>query len=58
MNETTKWTLTPNGLGLFILTITGPEGTDKMWLDTDELIKLKLFLSTVDVPLPEGELPL
>lgn len=57
MNET-KWTLLPNGKGLYILTLAGSEGTDKIWVSDEELGKLKLFLNTIEVPLPENELPL
>ena len=58
MNNETKWTLSPNGLGLYILTLEGTEGTDKIWVTEEELAKLKMFLNSMEIPQPEGELPL
>lgn len=57
MNKQNNWSLTPNGKGLFILTLEGPEGTDKLWIDQDELIALKQYLNVLDLPL-ENDLPL
>lgn len=59
MKDETKWKLESiDSKGLYILTLNGPEGTDKIYLDQDELIKLKQFLLTFEIPLPENELPL
>ena len=58
MNNQTMWKLTPNGLDLFILTLTGPEGVDKIYVDQDELIALKQLLETLNLPLDPNELPL
>ena len=58
MKAESKWTLLPNGKGLYILTLNGSEGTDKLWLDEEELLKLRMYLNTVPLPFPENELPL
>ena len=44
--------------GLYILTLDGPEGQDKVYLDQEELSKLKLLLNSIEIPLPNEELPL
>lgn len=44
--------------GLYILTLDGPEGQDKVYLDQEELSKLKLLLNSMEIPLPNNELPL
>ena len=44
--------------GLYILTLDGPEGQDKVYLDQEELGKLKLLLNSIEIPLPNNELPL
>ena len=58
MDNETKWTLSPNGLGLYILTLEGLEGVDKLWLDEEELVKLRDYLNTLGLPLNLNELPL
>ena len=58
MNQQTNWSLKANGKGLYILTLEGPEGTDKLWVSNDELISLKQFLASLDLPLDPNELPL
>jgi hypothetical protein len=57
MNES-NWKLLPNGKGLYILTLEGLEGVDKMWVSDEELGKLKMFLNSIEIPQPENELPL
>lgn len=57
MNKQNKWSLTPNGKGLYILTLEGEEGTDRLWVDQEELIALKQLLASLDLPL-ENDLPL
>lgn len=57
MNKQQSWSLTENGKGLYILTLSGPEGVDRLWVDSDELISLKQFLASLDLPL-ENDLPL
>ena len=57
MNES-NWKLLPNGKGLYILTLEGFEGVDKIWITDEELGKLKMFLNSIEIPQPENELPL
>ena len=58
MNKQNSWSLTENGKGLYILTLDGEEGVDKVWVSSDELISLKQFLSSLDLPLDQNDLPL
>lgn len=53
-----NWSLTPNNLGLYILTLNSAEGEDKIWVDEKELAELKTFLNALNLPLNENELPL
>lgn len=58
MNKQQLWQLTPNGKGLYILTLDGPEGTDKIWINEEELVALKQFLNVLDLPVNPDDLPL
>ena len=58
MNETNNWSLQQNGKGLYILTLSSNEGTEKMWVSDDELFNLKLLLNSLEIPFPANELPL
>lgn len=57
MNKQQAWSLTTNGMGLYTLTLISTEGEDKIWVDENELIQLKQFLASLDLPL-ENDLPL
>lgn len=58
MNQQTKWSLKANGKGLYILKLESAEGVDQLWVSDDELIELKQFLTSLDLPLSPNELPL
>jgi len=62
LNETamieSNWKLLPNGKGLYVLTLESTEGTDKCWVNEEELFKLKALLNSLEIPQPENELPL
>lgn len=58
MNQQNNWSLKANGKGLYILKLEGPEGVDQLWVSDDELIELKQFLASLDLPLSPNELPL
>lgn len=52
------WRLTPNGKGLFILTLEGEEAVEKIWVSEEELIALKQYLNVLDIPLDPNDLPI
>lgn len=58
MNNQQLWRLTPNGKGLFILTLEGEEAVEKIWVSEDELTALKQYLNTLDLPLDPNDLPI
>ena len=43
---------------LLIIKVTDQECTEAITLYTSQLAKLKTILASIEVPLPEGELPL
>ena len=43
---------------LWTIKVTDQEGIESLTLYTSQLAKLKTILASIEVPLPEGELPL
>lgn len=52
------WRLTPNGKGLYILTLDSTEGSEKIWLNEEELTALKQYLNLLDLSVNPDDLPL
>ena len=52
-----EWQITNKG-DLYTLKITDEEGVESMMLTVEQLAKLKVILSSLNVPLPQNELPL